>query len=233
MFPALIFVHNIAVENLGAVKMKLTLEDTKHDPVREKILMATDALFMRLGVKSITMDDVCRELGISKKTLYQYFTDKADLVYQCMLWDFQKREVECTRLLQEHNAIDAILSIMEHSSRTLKRLNPVAVQDIRRFYPESWKIFENHKNKFVFQCVSSNFKKGIEDGLYRENMSVDILARIYVETIMLIMSDMVFPAHQFSFLEVYYAFMEYHLHGICTPKGLKYLEKKQKEINKK
>ncbi len=213
--------------------MDLQQDETKHEPAREKILLAADALFMRLGVKSITMDDVCRELGISKKTLYQYFTDKADLVHQCMLWDFKKREEECTRLLQNHNAIDAILSIMEHSSRTLKRLNPVAVHDIRRFYPESWKIFENHKNEFVFQCVRNNFIIGIQEGYYRENMPVDILARIYVETVMLIMSDMVFPAHQFSFLEVYHAFMEYHLHGICTPKGLKYLEKKQKEINKK
>jgi AcrR family transcriptional regulator len=198
---------------------------------KEKILVGTDRLFMKLGFKTVTMDDVCRELGISKKTLYQYFTDKTDLVKQTITEIFKHQDCQIVSIHAEiKNPIDEALQIMKAVSKMMKEVNPTAIHDLKKYYPECWEMFKLRKQNIILPTISSNFERGIEQGLYRSDLHINILSKIYAEIIDLLVSDHIFPAHEYSFQEVYHTFMNYHLRGIVTPKGLKYLEKRINEI---
>ncbi|MBI3233956.1 MAG: TetR/AcrR family transcriptional regulator [Bacteroidetes bacterium] len=196
-----------------------------------KILKAAEQVFMRIGVKSVTMDDISKELGISKKTLYQFVSDKNDLIKQCFTVSLDQNCMMIAELHKIENPIDEVLEIMKHMSLTMKKMNPMALHEIRRFYPESWTLFETYKHEYILKSVISNFEKGIKKGYYRKKIDIQILAKIYVEVISLLMGDQLFTSHDYSFQQIYLQFMDYHLRGICTAKGIEHLETRLKELS--
>ncbi len=198
---------------------------------KEKILIAAVQIFMKIGVKSITMDEVSRKLGISKKTLYQYVEDKNDLLKQCFALSLDSNCKHIQQLNTIDNPIDEVLEIMKHMIVTMKKINPISLYEIRKYYPESWNLFESFKNDYIYNSVKSNFEKGIKKGIYRKKIDIEVIAKIYVEVISLLISEQIFPSYQYSFPQVHSQFIEYHLRGICTNKGLEYLEVKLKELS--
>lgn len=198
---------------------------------KDKILISAVQVFMKIGVKSVTMDDISRELGISKKTLYQFVEDKNDLLKQCFALSLNKNCIEIQQLNSIDNPIDEVLEIMKHMIVAMKKINPIAMYEIRKYYPESWNLFESFKNEYIFNSVKNNFEKGIKKGIYRKKIDVEVIAKIYVEVISLLISEQIFPSYEFAFPRVHSQFIEYHLRGICTNKGLEYLEIKLKELS--
>lgn len=197
-----------------------------------ELLIACTELFMKYGIKSLTMDDLSGHLGISKKTLYQYVSDKKDLVKksielaietdQCMLGDIS---------VKEENAIDELLAINEKISQKLQSMQPAVMYDLQKHYPEAWKVMENHKKCFVCEMVVENINKGIEQGLYRENTNPDIIARIYVVMVDKIFDADTFPSHQYTFSNIHREVVRYHIRGIANDKGIKYLVERLKSNN--
>ncbi|MCO6499958.1 MAG: TetR/AcrR family transcriptional regulator [Vicingus serpentipes] len=198
----------------------------------EQLLFATLELFMKLGVKSLTMDDISQHLGISKKTLYQFVTDKKDLVKkamqlaikndQCLLGDIA---------VQEENAIDELLAINEKVSEKLQSIQPAVMYDLKKHYPEAWSMMEDHKKCFVYDMVVKNIDTGIQQGLYRENVNSGIVARVYITLIDKIFDADIFPAHQYTFATIHREIARYHIRGIANEKGVKYLVKRLKDNN--
>lgn len=183
-------------------------------------------LFMKLGIKSLTMDEISRQLGVSKKTLYKYAEDKNDLVKKAVQLSIAGEEcVICELNAQEGNAIDKILALNSLMSEKLRQLQPAVIFDLQKYYPEAWAIMEDHKRIFVHNQVKENLETGIQEGLYRENMNPDLVARIYVSLI-----DSIFDSHLYhtklsSFQEMHTEVARYHLRGITNKQGVEYMHK--------
>ena len=196
----------------------------------QEIIHQVNALFMRCGIKSVTMDDIARELKISKKTLYQFVTDKADLVCKTITQHCALEEKITSQILEQYeNAIDELVGITMHVSEQLQQIHPSIHYDLEKYYPDAWKVFNDHKERHIFKCVSGNLTQGILQGLYRKNLNVPIIAKIYISRIDVLFDGAVFPPNEYSFKEVFYEMMRYHIRGIASEKGIAYLTEKIKK----
>lgn len=182
---------------------------------------------MRLGIKSLTMDDVARQLGISKKTIYKYVSDKNELVRKCVEWQSREENSAIAEVKKAGlNAIDEIFEISKMVTELLNQLHPSVYFDLEKYYPEAWDIAVNKRKKRVYDDVVANMNKGVQEGLYRSDLNVEVVARIYVAKMDLLFDGNLFPSHQFSFTDVYIEFFRYHIRGIASEKGREYLTKK-------
>ena len=198
--------------------------------MRERILDKAQELFFRYGVKSVTMDDIARELGISKKTIYQHFEDKNAMVFAGVEHHF-----ECDRTLAEQmqiNAPDPIAEVVmasEMMRQTMSGMNPTAIFDIKKYYPQAWDLFSKYKKEFILNLVKKNLRKGVEMGLYRPSVNVEVIARLRLEQIEMGLDPHIFPLGQFNPLETQLELLDHFLRGIVTLEGLNlyeiYLEK--------
>lgn len=193
-----------------------------------KILLKAEELFFTHGVKNTTMDDLSRALGASKKTLYQFVTDKADLVKRTMENHLTLEQTQIEQIIVEApNAIEELLSIARHVTSHMKGINPAIISDIQRYYPSAWQLFTDHKLNFVYSVFLNNLQRGVKEGLYRDDINPDILAKIYIARMDLIIDQKLFPFAKYDFVTVYRETINYHLHGIASAKGHAYLEKKK------
>lgn len=192
-----------------------------------KILEGSEALFSRYGIKSITMDDVARELGISKKTLYKFVTDKNDLVEKTLDYHLQRNEKTCELLVNEQqNPIDAMLAIGDFFSQQMKDTSPSLLFDLRKFHHEAFKKLDEYRLNCIAQRLEENLKEGIEQEYYRPDTNIQIIPRLYMSMIDALLDGPYFPRDKFRFEEVVQEILIYHIHGIATQKGLDYLKQK-------
>lgn len=191
------------------------------------LLEKTVSLFMRYGVRSVSMDDVAREAGVSKKTLYQHYTDRSGLISSAMRHLMNMVERNCSTIFTAHeNPIDQLLDIGKYFRDLSRQINPNLFFELSKYFPDAWAMINRHRSEYVEKMISENLKKGIQSGLYREEMNIEVVARIYINLIEMIMDDAVFPKVKYTFKELHHEMIIYHIHGISTPKGIKYLNEK-------
>lgn len=187
---------------------------------------------MRYGIKSITMDDVAKELSISKKTIYQYVSDKDDLVKKTMLLKIQSMDVQCMRVIsEEENAILQILKIAEMMIGQLKEMNPSLLFDLKKYHPETFEFFNAHRESSTQNQLKSNIRLGIEQGLYRPDLNLDIVVSFYVVLIEASLSSELSTLNSISFTEKYNYLLDYHMRAICTEKGLAFIKDYKNQNN--
>lgn len=195
-----------------------------------KILTQAEALFMRVGIKSVTMQDLSRELGISKKTLYQTVENKADLVLKIMFNHAQAEMEAITKITADsESAIDEMLGIARYSLEQLREISPTLIYDLKKYYRKSWDIFEKLHQEHAGGVIIENFKRGIEEGLYRNDFDIDIVSKLYVSKTFLLVEDSLFPLRKYDRRHLMNEFIKYHLYGIVSPKGKTVLEENFKE----
>lgn len=198
---------------------------------REKIMYGSKELFARFGIKNITMDEIARHLGISKKTIYQEFPDKDSLVHSLMLADMELHHRSFEEIYNNsENVVDEVFTIMKKMTEIFSNCNPVMYHDLQKYYPKTWKLFSDFKQKFILQGVERSLEKGKKDGLVRPDVNTKILSYLRIEEITMAMSGQAFPPDKFSILEVQLALTEHFLYGICTLRGHKLINK-YKKIN--
>lgn len=198
----------------------------------EQILLKAKELFFRFGVKSITMDDISRELGISKKTLYQFVENKSDLVSKTLLQHFDHEKIIIEGAIHEaENAIDEIIRIARESLKQFRSMHPSSIYDIKKYYPEAWKIIDQFKTDFIYSCINENIKKGKTEGMYRLQIDEDVIAKLYINSIDYLVNPYNFPPMKYNFSDLYKEFISYHLQGISAEKGYLYLKNIQLEEN--
>lgn len=191
-----------------------------------RILSAADDLFNRYGIKSVTMDDISRSLGMSKKTIYQHFEDKNQLVLtlvQRTIEEHQTKYNEATK--SARNAVEEIVRMMQFTSDTFSRANPNKFYDLQKYHPAGWQLFRQYKEEIVMNQVIANLEKGRKQGLYRTDFSIKILARLRLEEIEMAMHPQYYTDDRLSMHEVQVQLLDHYLHGICTLKGHKLLNK--------
>lgn len=187
-------------------------------------------LFMRFGIKSLTMDDIARQLGVSKKTIYKYVTDKTDLVRKAVEFQSNEERDAIERICEKDlNAIDQLFEISKVITNILSQIHPSVHYDLEKYYPDVWSMALKQRQEQVFSCIYNNLEIGKSDGLYRDDLNGEIIAQIYMAKIDQLIDGEIFPPHKFNFADVYLEFFRYHIRGIASPKGLKYLIEKVKK----
>lgn len=201
-----------------------------------KILTAATELFTLYGFKSITMDDVARRAGISKKTLYVHFANKEEVVKESVV-QFSKDTGDCCMSMagDSENSVEAMVKIMAYFDDMLKRINPMALFELQRFFPEAYRIFRSTIEERDVKIIRDNITKGITEGLYREGINADLLARFWMETSLLVFQPNLMVNDRNTLKEVALEIDEHFMYGIMTASGqqlfltykAKYLKKLQ------
>jgi DNA-binding XRE family transcriptional regulator len=192
--------------------------------MRERIIDKATELFLTLGFKSVTMDDIANELGISKKTIYVHFPNKTKLVESTTLHMFETISCGIDHICSfKKNPIEEIYQIKAFVMDHLKDEKSSPQYQLQKYYPKIYSTLKAKQFEVMQDCVIENLNRGIELGLYRSNIDVKFISRIYFNCMMTLKDQMVFPLKDFSMKTLMDYYLEYHLRGICTPKGLEKL----------
>lgn len=206
--------------------MLLTFTPVSDMEKKEYIAEKALRLFMRAGIKSVTMDDIAAQAGISKKTLYLYYNDKENLVNELIgnllnghICDLQDTTCEARNAVEEYYMAVTIVI------RDYTRINPAAIHDLQKYYGKLWDQLQQHSKEFVRLFVENNLKKGIEEGLYRKDMNIEMVARFYsiFELSLFHMIDNHSPVY--NHLDLFREYITYHLCAITNDNGRRAMEK--------
>ncbi len=202
---------------------------------KERIILEAKALFLKLGIRSVSMDEIAAQLGISKKTLYQHFKDKDELVDLVLVGQICNMQEEALKTVESaSNAIEEIFNTMDMMVKHSRNMNPVVIFDLQKYHLSSFKKFHAYQNDFLLNIISNNLKKGVEEGFYRSDINIEILSKFRLETLMIGFNMEAFPADKFNVTEVSLVVIENFLYGLATEKGFNMIEsykQKRKEHN--
>lgn len=198
--------------------------------MRETIIEKSCELFLNLGFKSVTMDEIANALGISKKTLYKYFSNKTDLVTAVTNTMFEKISCGIDHVCGiDMNPIDEIFAIKKLVMEHLKDEKSSPQYQLQKYYPKLFLSLKQKQFQIMQKCVIENLERGVKLGIYREDIDVDFISRIYFIGITGIKDNDMFPLKNYVMKSLMNQYLDYHLRGICTPKGILQLEKQLKE----
>ncbi|APY08198.1 TetR family transcriptional regulator [Winogradskyella sp. J14-2] len=194
--------------------------------MRDKIIHKASELFLSLGFKSVTMDDIANELGISKKTIYVHFPNKTKLVEATTSHVFETISCGIDHICGlEKNPIEEVFEIKRFVMDHLKDEKSSPQYQLQKYYPKIFSSLKAKQFEVMQGCVVENLNRGIALGLYRENLDVNFISRIYFNCMVILKDQELFPLKNFSMNALMENYLEYHLRGICTPKGIDYLDK--------
>jgi len=195
------------------------------------ILLKVREWYMKYGIKSITMDDVARDLGISKKTLYKYVTDKDDLVGKFIDYEIEIRQEEiCKCFKKGSNAIEELFEISIIMNKMIRKQNPATEHDLQKYYPHHYQKIIKARREGIYKYILLNLKKGQDEGLYRLDMDNETIAKLYLYRSESIHSNDLFSVEEFTSTKLFTELLNYHIRGIATEKGIIVLERKIKEL---
>ena len=202
--------------------------------VKERILGKAEELFMQYGIRSVSMDDIANSLGMSKKTLYQYYADKDELVDSVVESHILMIQSDCVSSRKDANdAIHEIYITMERILDEFSNMNPMLLYDMEKFHFRAYKKFKDHKDKFLAQIIRQNIEWGIKDELYRNDVNVDAMSRFRLESMMIPFNVAVFPPGKYNLALLSEQIIEHFVYGLSTIKGHKLIQKYNEQRQKK
>jgi AcrR family transcriptional regulator len=189
--------------------------------MKDKILEKAGEMFLNLGFKSVTMDDIANEIGVSKKTIYIHFSNKTALVNSVTLSVFETISggIDLICALGK-NPIEELYEIKKFVMYHLKNDKSSPQYQLQKYYPKIYATLKEKQFDVMQSCVIENLTRGIEKGIYRASIDVNFISRIYFHGVLGIKDIDLFPLQQFSMNNLMDFFLEYHLRGICTEKGI-------------
>jgi len=197
----------------------------------KNIISKVRLLFMKYGIKSVTMDDVARELGISKKTLYQYVENKNDLLSKIFEMEIEDSDCYIEGIDRTNiNAIEELFIIHKFLNKVLKEYSPSSLYDLKKYYPEFYSKMTLVRRGKIYQRVLRNLFKGIDEGLYRGDINTELIAKIQVERTEKTMDSDYLTLTEISTPDIFLELFKYHIRGIATEKGLKELDKEIEKL---
>jgi len=189
---------------------------------QEKILKTSLELFFKYGIKHVTMDEIAKELGMSKKTIYQFYKEKDDLVNQLCGIELKEQEKQFDDMNKTaKDPIHEIMMISEKMRLMMQNINPMFFLDLQKFYPSAFQRFQAFKENCAYQNILVNIKRGIEQGIYRSDLDPDFVARLRLAQIDMLMFGNYFSYDKVSFATTHALVLDIFIFGICTVKGHK------------
>ena len=205
---------------------------------QERILQKAHSLFMTYGIRSVSMDDIAANLGMSKKTIYQYFKDKDELVEAVVDDIIDTNQCACkTDIERSDNAVHEIFLVMDMMAEMFKSMNPSILHDMQKYHPVAFTKFKKHKNEFLYNVCTQNLKRGVQEELYRPEIAVDVLCRYRVETMFIPFNPEFQQSLKHSLAKIEEEILMHFLFGLVSQKGykliIKYREQKDNLTEKK
>jgi len=193
---------------------------------QERILQKAHELFMLYGIRSVSMDEIANHLGISKKTIYQYFPDKDALVESVINIELNCSTRECESISSIcENPIHELFLSLDNFHETISMMNPSLIYDLEKYHPKTYKKVNDHKFTFLYEIIKSNLERGVEEGLFREDINIPILTKFRLASVFLIFNQEIFPQAKYQLSDILNEITDNFLFGITTPKGQKLITK--------
>jgi TetR/AcrR family transcriptional regulator, cholesterol catabolism regulator len=200
--------------------------------IKDRILKGATELFMRYGIRSVSMDDVARHLSMSKKTLYHYFADKDEIVTMVATFHMEKDKEQFESFhTTAKNAIDELVKISGCLRKDFQNMNPTLLFDMQKYHAKAWGNWLMHKQKYIKESIIRNLKQGVDEGFFRSEINLEVLAIVRLETIQSTFDGQIFPPASFNLAEVNIQLFEHFVYGILTDKGRKVYEKYKLQSN--
>jgi AcrR family transcriptional regulator len=198
--------------------------------VKERIIKEAFNLFWRYGIKSVTMDDIAKELGISKRTIYQHYPDKEAIVVLAVQQELDIQQYQMDKMDAENlNPIAEMIRASDYMRISLAHMNPVLFNDLKKYHPQAWDLFYKYKHQYIIKGIRDNLIKGQQMFLYRKDINVEILALLRIEQVEMAFDPTIFPADRFNMMNVQMEFVHHFLRGILTESGFEYYTKYTEE----
>lgn len=189
---------------------------------------------MQYGIRSVSMDDIANNLGMSKKTLYHYYVDKDELVDAVVEGHIKRIQTDCMGCRSEaKDAVHEIFITMERIMDEFNNMNPMLLYDLEKFHFKSYQRFREHKDKFLAQVIRQNIEWGIKEELYRSDINVDVLTKFRLESMMIPFNVAIYPPGKYNLASLSEVIIEHFVYGLATIKGHKLIQKYNEQRQKK
>jgi AcrR family transcriptional regulator len=190
--------------------------------IKERIIVAADSLFMKYGARSVTMDDIAREISVSKKTIYQYYKDKDEIVTLVSEAHIEQEKKDFNEIFHSSDdAIEEMFRISKCIRKMVTEVNPSLLYDLQKYHRKAWNLYLDYKSEFIKNSVVNNLARGVKEGCYRHSIDVEVIATYRVEQVQMAFDDKIFPRNKFNFSEVQMQLFDHFIHGLLTDKGRK------------
>jgi len=200
--------------------------------MEKNIIQIALSLFLKYGFKSVTMDDIAEKMRVSKKTIYAHFPNKESLVMKSSEFHFNMVMNHMNDI--SNHSKDPIIELYQLKKEALKHLSSKKISpqyQLQKYYPDLYANLKEKEFESIGNLFSKSIIKGIKTGLFRKELNVDFVVRIFFNGIKGIKDIRLFPIEQFEIDNLMVAFSEYHLRAICTLQGTSKLEQYKKELN--
>ncbi len=203
------------------------------DEKLNEIVTKVCELYFKFGIKSVTMDDVAKSIGISKKTLYLYVSDKNDLVEKVIRHSMSRKEIHGVDTLEDKpiNAIEKMVEVYKSSLEIIKKINPSVEFDLEKYYPSLYQEFKLKRRENIYKAIAGNLEQGIEEGFFYDDYNIDIVSKLHVSRIESLMETDIFEKDEYSLSEIFKQMFYYHLRAISKDRAIKYFEERVEALN--
>ncbi len=198
---------------------------------KQRIQQAAHNLVMQYGIRSVSMDDIATHLGMSKKTIYQYFKDKDELVEAVVDDVINTNQCACEADIdRSENAVHEIFLVMDMMAEMLKTMNPSILHDMQKYHPVAFSKFKKHKNEFLYNVCLQNLERGVKEELYRPEIAMDILCRYRVETMFIPFNPEFQQSLKHNLAKIEEEVLMHFLFGLVSQKGYKQIIKYREQM---
>ncbi|MCE2789703.1 MAG: TetR/AcrR family transcriptional regulator [Saprospiraceae bacterium] len=200
--------------------------------LKDRVFSAALQLFLKYGIKSVSMDDICQNLAISKKTIYHFIQNKEELVSKAIEKRMALDERNIKKILtKSQDAIDEMVNITQYAITMLKEMTPALIYDLKKYHPEIWKKVDKTHISFIEDVIYKNLVRGQEEGIYRPDFDPFVVARLYMSKTTSIVDSEQFSTSEFETIQLIKEMIMYHLHGIVSDSGKIVLPKYQNKVS--
>lgn len=219
------------METMVTLKVSIVLQSIMADTdTGLRIKESARDLYMKYGLRSVSMDDIAGKLGISKKTIYHHYADKDELIAAVINDELNHNQQQCEQDRKAaDNAVHEIFLAMDMMMELFSAMNPSLIYDMQKYHPQAFKKFQLHKNDFLYNTIRENMLRGIREGLYRENLNIDILARYRVESMMIPFNPEFHSKLKYNLARLEEELLLHFMYGLASAKGYKVITKYQQE----
>ncbi|HDR52947.1 MAG TPA: TetR/AcrR family transcriptional regulator [Mariniphaga anaerophila] len=194
--------------------------------IRERIIEEATRQFLQYGVRNVTMDGIAASLGMSKRTVYELFKDKTSLVHSCLEVLAEKHKSKNEEIQHSSkNVIETIFSFMQEGIKAMNAINPVFFRDLEKLYPKTWDNLRMENEKEALSLSQELLHKGISEGLFRQEINISIVAKLFYQQMNLLADEKIFPRNEYNYSDVFQSLTINFMRGISTTKGIELIDK--------
>jgi hypothetical protein len=195
------------------------------------ILTGVRELSLKIGIRNLTLDSICQNLGITTDDLKEYVSNEAELVEKVLEFERESfKSIFDEYNFEDVNAIDILLIVSQEMNNRFRDLTPSITLDLKTLYPDIYQHHFEQRIEFIFGKIKINIEKGIRQGVYRQDLSIELLARLYISRLIDLHNPVFFPPDKFSFPVLFEVMFENFIRGIANDEGLEYFKKRRKSF---